>query len=214
MFKTDFEPDKLRNSQLKLRGMTNKKRTFMWILVITALTLSFLPFWNSIQDLLMRLLMASGGYRAIQDLIVPYELRIVGSILVLLGIPVRLGAEYIEWTKSSGGNEVVYLVWNCVGWQTLVLFGVTLLTGLSGQYTKLSKLQTFMIGLLGTYLVNIFRLTLVLIVYFYTGRVFGIVFHDYFSNLFSLLWLGFFWWFSYNHVLVSKTVSDIGITKN
>jgi exosortase/archaeosortase family protein len=94
-----------------------------------------------------------------------------------------------------------------VGWQTLVLFIITLVTGLSGRHTILSKLETVLIGILGTYLVNILRLVLVVVVYFLVGRPFGIVFHDYFSGAMTLLWLVVLWWFAYKHVLVPLALS-------
>jgi len=86
----------------------------------------------------------------------------------------------------------------------LSLFGVTLITGLSGRYTLSSKGETLAIGILGTYLINVFRLVLVVVVYFNAGRPFGIIFHDYFSNILTLGWLFFFWWFSYSYVLQQK----------
>ena len=145
--------------------------------------------------------MNMGWYRSIQDVIVPYELKIVGSLLTIVGIPIRVGQAYIEWTRATGEPEVIYLAWNCVGWQMLVLFVITLLTGLSGRHALISKLETLFIGILGTYLVNVLRLVLVVVVYFFVGRAFGIVFHDYFSSVMTLLWLLFFWWFAYKQVL-------------
>jgi exosortase/archaeosortase family protein len=194
----------LERKQLRFRIVRQSKKTLSTVLILVVLVLVILPFWTSFQDLLTRLVMRVGWYRALQDVIVPYELRVIGTVLTLLGFPIRVGAAYIEWTKSSGGNEVIYLAWNCIGWQTVVLFGITLLTGLAGAYTRLSKLETLAIGILGTYLINMFRLALVVTVYFWVGRPFGIVFHDYFSNLLTLGWLFFFWWFVYAYVLEEK----------
>lgn len=188
--------------------MRTEKILFSRLFILLALILAFLPLWTSLQDLLTRFVMNVGWYRGLQDLVVPYELKTVGSLLILAGLPIRVGAAYIEWTKSSGGNEVIYLVWNCVGWQTVVLFGVTLVTGLSGNHTRTSKLQALLIGILGTYLINIFRIALIVLVYFWVGRPFGIVFHDYFSNLLTISWLLFYWWFAYRFVLEEKSVTN------
>lgn len=195
---------KLEQSQLRLKVFSQSKRTLTEVLTLVVLVLIILPFWTSFQDLLTRLVMNLGWYRSLQQVIVPYELRIVGTLLTLLQFPVRVGNAYIEWTKASGGNEVIYLAWNCVGWQTLVLFAITLITGLSGNHTKTSKFETLAIGILGTYLINVLRLVLVVVVYFVVGRPLGIVFHDYFSNLLTLAWLFFFWWFSYSYILEPK----------
>lgn len=194
----------LKTKQLRFKVFTQSKRTLTGVLTLVVLVLIILPFWSTFQDALTRLIMSIGLYKSLQNVIVPYELRIIGSILTLFQFPVRVGQAYIEWTKASGGNEVIYLAWNCVGWQTLVLLGITLITGLSGRHTLASKAETLAIGILGTYLVNIFRLALVVVVYFIVGRPFGIIFHDYFSNLLTLSWLFFFWWFAYRYVLEEK----------
>ncbi|OGM15648.1 hypothetical protein A2V56_01995 [Candidatus Woesebacteria bacterium RBG_19FT_COMBO_42_9] len=199
----------LQTSQLRFKLFSQSKRTLTRVLILAVLVLAVLPFWTSLQDLLTRYIMKIELYKSIQNVIVPYELGIVGTLLTVLGLPVRIGNAYIEWTKTSGGSEVVYLAWNCIGWQSLVLFVITLLTGLSGRHTLTSKLETLAVGVLGTYLVNIFRLVLVIVVYFSVGRSFGIIFHDYFSNLLTLGWLFIFWWFSYRYVLEQReTVED------
>jgi exosortase/archaeosortase family protein len=190
---------------MKGKDITNySKRTFVKVLILLVLILLILPFWASFQDFLTQLIMKIELYKSLQNVIVPYELKVTGTILSIVGIPIRVGNAYIEWTKAGGGNEVIYLAWNCVGWQTLVLFVITLMTGLSGNHTITSKGETLVIGILGTYLINILRLVLVVFVYFVVGRPIGIVFHDYFSNLLTIAWLFFYWYFSYSFVLESK----------
>lgn len=190
--------------QLRFRLVERSKSTLSHILFLTVVVLAFLPFWTSFQDLLTRLVMSVGWYRSIQNVIVPYELRVVGSILTLVNLPVRVGIAYIEWTKANGQNEVIYLIWNCVGWQTLVLFLLTLLTGLSGRHTWTSKFEALSFGILGTYLINIGRLVAVILAYMFIGKTFGQVFHDYFSNILTITWLFFYWWFSFKYVLEEK----------
>jgi exosortase/archaeosortase family protein len=200
--------DKIERSQLRFRVFKQSKRTLRNVLILAVLVLMTLPFWTSLQSLLTQVVMSIGWYRSLQDLIVPHELRVTGTLLTLFKFPIRVGNSFIEWDKAAGGREVIYLAWNCVGWQTLVLFGITLITGLSGNHTYLSKLETLAIGLLGTYLVNTLRLVLVVMVYFAVGRPFGIVFHDYFSNLLTIGWLLLFWRFSYSFVLKEKQVAE------
>lgn len=189
-------------------GWSSSRRTVGNIFLLLVFVLLLMPFWLTFQDILTRLIMSVQWYRVLQNFIVPYELRIVAAILHLLGFPIQSGQAYIQWGKSGGGKEVIYLAWNCIGWQTLVLFVITLFTGLSGKHTISSKVETFLIGVLGTYLMNVFRISLVIVVYLLTGRIFGTVFHDYFSNIFSLCWLMFFWWFSYSFVLVDREESE------
>jgi len=102
------------------------KRTLAKVIILFVLILLVLPFWTTFQDLLTQLIMKIEVYKSLQNIIVPYELKVTGTILSIAGMPIRVGNAYIEWTKSSGGNEVIYLAWSCVGWQTLVLFVITL----------------------------------------------------------------------------------------
>lgn len=198
--------EQLRANQLRFKLGSYSKLTLQRVLILAVLVLVGLPFWGSFQDVLTRLVMSIGWYKSIQDLIVPYELSVVGTLLRLIGVPVRVGNSYFEWTKG-GSSEAVFMVWNCVGWQTLVLFIITLLTGLAGKHTFTSKLETLAIGILGTYLVNIGRLTLVVLVYYLIGRPLGIVFHNYFSNIMTLAWLFVFWWFAHTYVLEEKKIA-------
>ncbi|OGD92418.1 hypothetical protein A3C33_04580 [Candidatus Curtissbacteria bacterium RIFCSPHIGHO2_02_FULL_42_58] len=94
---------------------------------------------------------------------------------------------------------------NCIGWQSLVLFGLTVFTGFGGKFTKISLLQAFMIGVLGTFLMNVLRITVVALIAFFAGRLPAVIFHDYFSVVVTIGWLFFFWWFSYAFVLEERS---------
>lgn len=180
----------------------------MTVFIMAAVMFLLLPFWTSFQDLLTRFVMQVGWYKQLQNIVVPYEIRVAVTVLTGLGLPVRAGNTYLEWSKAGGGNEVIYIIWNCVGWQTLVLLAITFITGFSGKHTILSKIEALVIGLLGTYLVNITRIVLVIIVYFLGGRPVGSVFHDYFSGTLTFIWLLFFWWFVYSYVLEEKETNN------
>ena len=165
--------------------------------------LILLPFINSLQDILTRIILHFKTYRAFQEAIVPYELKIMSTLINLFGIDAKSGNAYIMYLKNER-PEVIYLAWNCVGWQSFLFLIVTLFSGLAGNFTKLSKMETLLMGILGTYLINILRLVLVVVMYYFTGRGVGLVFHNYFSNLMSIVWLFVFWWLSYTYVLVEK----------
>lgn len=183
--------------------MRTERSTFSSIFILLVAMMVLLPFLTTFQDLLTRIIMHFEIYKWFQNLIVPYQIKILATFLNLLNLPTRAGNSYIEFVRN-GRPEVIYLAWNCIGWQTFIFLFITLFSGLSGHYTKLSKLQTFLIGILGTYLVNILRIIIVVLVYYYTGRGVGVVFHDYFSNILSLSWLFIFWIISYKFVLEKK----------
>lgn len=178
--------------------------TFYTLLIILALLLATTPFLLTLTDFFTRLIMGVGAYRVIQDWVVPYELRIMTFLLNLVGITAAAGKSFVE-LELAGKREVIYLAWNCIGWQSLALLGISFVSGFAGNHTLLSKFEAFLIGFLGTYLINIFRITFVVAVYHFVGRTsFGIVFHDYFSNLLFIGWLIFFWAFAYGYVLEPK----------
>ena len=182
------------------------KFTYSNFFIILVVMLIMLPFLTTFQDVLTRLVLHFDAYQTMQNLIVPYELRILTTILNLVHITSRSGPGYVEFMKN-GRLEVIFLAWNCIGWQSFVFLLVSLVSGLSGNFTKRSKIEAFVIGILGTHLVNILRLTLVVAVYFLVERKYGIIFHDYFSNVLSILWLLIFWWISFSFVLEEKIVS-------
>ena len=58
-----------------------------------------------------------------------------------------------------------------------------------------------LIGVLGTYLINIFRMAFIVGLFAYSHPLFAIVYHDVLSIVVTLGWLFFFWWFAYKYVL-------------
>jgi exosortase/archaeosortase family protein len=95
----------------------------------------------------------------------------------------------------------IYISWNCVGWQSFILFAITLITGLQGSYTRRSKVETVILGFLGTFLVNLLRISIVCLVAYYVGQLPAVIFHDYGGTILILLWLFLFWYFAHGYVL-------------
>jgi len=75
------------------------------------------------------------------------------------------------------------------------------LVGLKGPYTSISKLETVVFGFLGTFLMNIIRMVFTAALVGWWRGLFVILFHNYFSTFLTILWLFFFWWFSYAYIL-------------
>lgn len=102
------------------------------------------------------------------------------------------------------------MTWNCLGWQSLLLLVITLLSGLLGRnYTFWSKVETVAIGVLGTFLVNLFRLTFIVLLYNFATPIYFYVYHDYLAAIVTVIWLCFFWWFSYKFVLEEKSKNPV-----
>jgi len=190
----------------QFRKIPVSKDTFVTLFFILALLLMFMPFLATFNDLLTRIVINLKGYSLIREYIVPFEVRMVAVILAVLGFDVSVTKEYVVLGQTQ--PFLTEIVWNCIGWQSLLFFAITAFVGLQGdKYTNLSKLKAAIIGLLGTFLVNILRIVAVVLVAYFFGQFPAIIVHDYGSLLAVILWLFFFWWFAYGFVLEAKEAS-------
>lgn len=186
-------------------GFLSQKKTFSYIFIIAVFVLIFMPFFTTFNDILTRLVMRIDAYRVIQNYIVPWEVRMVGVILYPFGFQPSVVGEYLAIGKKD--PFLIEIAWNCIGWQSLLFFVIISWVGLQGdRYTNFSKIKAFVIGILGTFLINLFRIAVVAVIAFYFGQSVAIVFHDYGSTLAVLGWLFFFWWFTYSFVLEEKVM--------
>lgn len=198
-----------------------EKNTFLYIFLILTLALVFMPFVSTFNDVLTRLVMKLDVYKVIQNYVVPWEVRMVGVLLYPFGFKPAIMGEYLAISggpstllrqaqdRSGQSQLLVEIAWNCIGWQSLFFFIITSWVGLQGdQYTNFSKIKAWIIGFLGTFLVNLFRIAAVSLIAYYFGQSVAIVFHDYGSTLMVIAWLMIFWWFSYSFVLESKSGSE------
>ncbi len=173
-----------------------KKSPFRTIFIVVPLLLMLLPFVNSVNEFMTALLLKWHAYRVLEEWVVPYEAKMVASLFQLF--PVN-----VEATKTGVflNHGFLKIEWNCLGWQSIVLLLATLITGMQGKFKITSRLETIVIGILGTYLINFARLTIVGGLAITFGQTVAVIFHDYFSLLFLILWFFIFWWFCYTYVL-------------
>ena len=181
-----------------------QKRLFKNIFIVAAILLSVLPVIVTFSAVLTSLFNKMGWYVWIQDLVVPFESRLVAVLVKLVGIKgmVTSNQNFSMVLQRPGGELIpVQLSWNCLGWQSMILLGLTLVTGLRGNHTLLSKVETLIFGVLGTFLSNLFRMAFITSLAYYWNRVAAMIVHDYFASFIALAWMIFFWWFSYTYVL-------------
>ena len=114
-----------------------------------------------------------------------HELRAIGvqataagSQLVVLG---------------PGGPTNLFISWNCIGWQSLVLLGLSMYVGLRSQSLREAQAQVVLVGILGTVLVNLLRVTIVCLLAATAGRWPAVIFHDYGGTLMTITWLFAYW---------------------
>ena len=176
-----------------------EKKVFISIFALLAVFLAVLPLLVTFNEALTHLVERFNLYLWIQDKIVPVEVKMVGILVKPFGI------NYLAHREGMTVNGIyAKMTWNCLGWQSLLLLGVTLFFGLRGNYTLWSKIEVVAIGLLGTFLVNLFRLVVIVLLLVYFRPLFAVVYHDYLAAMVTILWLFGFWWFSYSFVLETK----------
>lgn len=182
--------------------MLNKqKRVFVIIFLGLTVLLVVLPFVVTANELLTRFVESNFLYIWIQNNIVPVEAKMMGVLLIPFGY---------SYAFSPSNSMIVVnglnmgITWNCLGWQSFLLFLITLLVGFRGKYKTVSVIEALGIGILGTFWLNIFRMLLTVLLAVHLPSVFRIVFHDYLAAGTTVVWLFFFWYFCYWYVLEKK----------
>lgn len=184
------------------------KSTFSLIFLFLAIILMLLPFLTTFSELLTAIFLKIGWFRVIQEYLVPFEIRMIVVVMQFLGQTVEASKTTLSVLRPEGNWQKIYVSWNCIGWQSLLVLAVTLYSGLHGPFTKSSKLECLIFGVVGTFLVNIIRVSLIAIMFVYFNSVPAMVIHDYSSVIVLILWMFFFWWFSYSYVLEEENNSS------
>jgi exosortase/archaeosortase family protein len=178
------------------------RQTYQLLLVLVSVIFLLLPLVTTFNEILTTLVIRLGLDEFLRAWVVPVEARMIAALVRLIGISTAASQTSVYLTK--GANTIpIYISWNCVGWQSFILFAITLVTGLQGCFTWRSKAEVVILGFLGTFLVNLLRISLVCVVAYYAGQLPAVVFHDYGGSSLILLWLFGFWYFAHGCVLES-----------
>jgi exosortase/archaeosortase family protein len=167
-------------------------QTFALLLGLGCIAMVVLPFVTTFDDALTSIGMRLGIAQPLQ-LIVPAEVRVTVGLLSMVGIHAgAAGNQLVVW-NPQGVPQTLFISWNCVGWQSLILLGLSLGVGLRGEMTWASRLEVILFGVMGTVLVNILRITAVCLLAASAGYTPALLFHDYGGTLLLLGWLFAFW---------------------
>lgn len=169
---------------------------FAMLLALTAVLLVVLPFVSTFDDVLTQIGMRIGIAAPLQA-IVPAEVRVTVAVLGLFGIHAGAAGNHLVVWNPSGAPQTLFISWNCVGWQSLILLGLSLMVGLRGPMTLATRLQVIVLGVVGTVLVNIARITIVCLLAGLAGYLPAVLFHDYGGTLLLVGWLFTFWVIAY-----------------
>jgi exosortase/archaeosortase family protein len=138
--------------------------------------------------------------------IVPAEARMVVTLLGLVGVHAAASGSHIVVWDGAGSMHTLFISWNCIGWQSLILFGISLASGLRGAHSVESRVQVVCIGVAATMLLNLLRVSLVALIAATIGVTPAILFHDYGGTLMFVGFLFAFWAFAQRWILGAPAV--------
>ena len=178
---------------MKVRDRDNLNLT---LLAALCALLMLLPLVTTFDELLTAWAMQLGANNPLQA-IVPGEARMVVGLLGLAGIHAAASGSHLVVWDSGGAMHTLFISWNCIGWQSLVLLGVSLLSGLRGSHPIEARVQVIVIGVAGTMLLNLLRVAAVAAIAATIGVTPAVLFHDYGGTLLLVAWLFAFWLIAY-----------------
>lgn len=179
----------------------------LFLLVAGFGTILVMPLNALFNDVVTRIVIATGLYEPIRDVVLPRVVAMVAVMLNVLGFETTVYNFQLLAVTRGAHTVWVILFWNCVGWQTLILLLCTLVFGIAGSYTKLSKLICITLGLQFTLLISYLRILLMSIVAFFWGTLPAIIFHEYGGTVLVLFCLFLFWYVSFKWILVKAPLS-------
>jgi exosortase/archaeosortase family protein len=170
------------------------------LLAILCALLMLLPLVTTFDDFLTTWALQFGANNPLQA-IVPVEARMVVGLLGLVGIHAAASGSHLVVWDSAGAMHTLFISWNCIGWQSLVLLGVSFISGLRGRHPLEARIQVIVIGVAGTMLLNLVRVAVVAGIAATVGVTPAVLFHDYGGTILVVAFLFGFWIFVQRWIL-------------
>jgi exosortase/archaeosortase family protein len=180
------------------------------LLALACGLLMLLPLVTTFDDLLTTWAMQLGANNPLQA-IVPVEARMVVGLLGLVGIHAAASGSHLVVWDGGGAMHTLFISWNCIGWQSLVLLGVSLITGLRGRHPFEARAQVVLIGVAGTMLLNLLRVAAVAGIAATIGVAPAVLFHDYGGTILVISYLFLFWMFVQRWILVPDPSDELEV---
>jgi len=178
------------------------------LLALLCALLMLLPLVTTFDDLLTTWAMQFGANNPLQA-IVPVEARMVVGLVGLVGIHAAASGSHLVVWDGAGIMHTLFISWNCIGWQSLVLLGVSFLSGLRGRHPLEARVQVIVIGVAGTMLLNLLRVAAVAVVAATVGVTPAVLFHDYGGTILVVGFLFGFWIFAQRWVLGTAAADEL-----
>ena len=182
----------------------------MTLIAITCALLMLLPFVTTFDDLLTSWALALGANNPLQA-IVPMEARMVVGLLGVVGVHAAASGSHLVIWDSAGSMHTLFISWNCIGWQSLILLGVSFVSALRGGQSLEARVQVVLIGLTGTMLLNLMRVAAVAAIAATAGQTPAILFHDYGGTILVVTWLFAFWIFVQRFIFVAPPSDQVEV---
>jgi len=173
------------------------------LLAMLCALLMLLPLVTTFDDFLTTWALQLGANNPLQA-IVPVEARMVAGLLGLVGIHAAASGSHLVVWDGAGAMHTLFISWNCIGWQSLVLLGVSLLSGLRGRHPIEARIQVIVIGVAGTMLLNLLRVAVVAGIAATVGVTPAVLFHDYAGTILVIAFLFGFWIFVQRWILSAE----------
>jgi len=170
------------------------------LLAMLCALLMLLPLVTTFDDFLTTWALHLGANNPLQA-IVPVEARMVVGLLGLVGIHAAASGSHLVVWDSAGAMHTLFISWNCIGWQSLVLLGVSFLSGLRGSHPLEARIQVIVIGVAGSMLLNLLRVAVVAGIAATVGVTPAVLFHDYGGTILVVAFLFGFWIFVQRWIL-------------
>jgi exosortase/archaeosortase family protein len=164
------------------------------LLAISCGLLMVMPLVTTFDDFLTSWALQLGANNPLQA-IVPFEARMVVGLLSVFGVHAAASGNYMLVWDTSGAIHTLLISWNCIGWQSLILLGMSFLSGLRGEQPLEARVQIVLIGVAGTMLLNLMRVAAVAALAATWGQIPAVLFHDYGGTILIVGWLFAFWIF-------------------
>jgi exosortase/archaeosortase family protein len=180
------------------------------LLAVVCALLMLMPLVTTFDDLLTTWAMHLGANNPLQA-IVPVEARMVVGLLGLAGLHAAASESHLVIWDGGGVMHTLFISWNCIGWQSLVLLGVSFLSGLRGRQPIEARIQVIVIGVAGTMLLNLFRVAAVAAIAATIGVTPAVLFHDYGGTILTIASLFVFWIFVQRWILGAAASDELEV---
>jgi len=180
----------------------------MTLIAVACALLMVLPLVTTFDDFLTAWALQLGVNNPLQS-IVPAEARMVVSMLAAVGIHAAASGSHLVVWDRAGAMHVLLISWNCIGWQSLILVGVSFISGLRGHHPLEARIQVVIIGVAGTMLLNLLRVAAVAALAATWGQTPAILFHDYGGTVLVVGWLFAFWLFVQRWILPTDPSEEL-----